>query len=186
MNRKYVQYILSPTSKRYQYKNLLLFIGCLLISASCNLRPVYNSKQNTGALNKLRAIEIQPINSVEGAEFSYHLTNILPPSEGIKAQYTLKVQFVNQKAPSILQKNSDILREAINQVVSYQLIDLQSNKAVASGKFNHLTSYSMDSAAYSSYMIGEGELELLTKQAAEEILKRLILYFTKIAAVKNN
>ncbi len=176
-----------------KYKNLLLALlhnlkinttsllfGCLLIGSSCSLKPVYSSKHNAKELAKLSSIEIQPINSVEGSEFLYHFSRILPCSRGIKPQYLLKVEFSNTKVPSVLQRNSDTIREAINQTVSYSLMDALTNKEVTSGRFKHITSYNTNSTVYTSYIIGEGEMELLTNQAAEEIRKRLILYFKRI------
>ncbi len=160
-------------------KNLLFVLQCLLLLSSCNLRAVYN-QSSSPAINQLNAITIQDINSVAGTELVYHLSSLLPRKHGVKVKYILNIEFSNNKSPSILQKNSDSLREIVDQVVRYKLIDIQTNRTVTEGKFNHITTYRVDSAVYSSYTLGELGVEELTKRAAEEIISRLILYFESI------
>lgn len=162
------------------YKNLLFILQVLLLLTSCNLRPVYSTKYNPQELSQFNAIAIEAVNSIEGAELVYHLSYLLPRQSGTKVKYLLKIEFANKRLPSVIQKNSDTLREMIEQIVNYKLVDVQSDKVVTAGQFNHISTYSIDSAVYSSYTLGELELEQLTKRAAEEILARLILHFKRI------
>lgn len=156
--------------KRLSLFFLLTIFSLLLIS--CALRPVYSNKHIN---NNLNAIEIEIIGSIEGAEFSRYLYDIMPQLTSPK--YLLKVQFVSSTTPNAIQKNSDVLREAIVQSISYQLINLKDNIVVTSGKFKLMNSYSTLFSPYASYIESERAAEDLVTQNAEEIRKRLFLYF---------
>ncbi len=157
--------------------NLLLIVTYLFLCSSCSLRPVYSNKYSPQELNQLSAIEIESIDSIEAAEFCYYLSNILPRSTVVTTKYLLKVKFTNKNLPFILQKNSDVLRETVSQTIQYSLVDIITNQEVTSGTFRHITSYSTASSPYHSYVDNMKALEDLTKQGADEILGRLILYF---------
>ncbi|WP_425363830.1 hypothetical protein [Candidatus Tisiphia endosymbiont of Hybos culiciformis] len=164
--------------------NLLLIVTYLFLSTSCSLRPVYSNKYSLQELNQLSAIEIEPIDSIGGAEFCYYLSSILPRSTTSTTKYLLKVQFTNKSLPLIIQKNSDVLRETVSQTIQYRLVDIVTNQDVTSGTFRHVTSYSTASSPYHSYIENEKALEELTKQGANETLERLILYFKQNSIAK--
>lgn len=158
--------------KKHQIFSLLIIFSLSL--SACVLRPVYGNKYNIN--NNLGAIEIEAIDSIEGVEFYRYLQDIMPQSTSPK--YLLKVQLANSSVPNVIQKNSDILREAITQIISYQLIDLKNNKIVTKGKFKLMDSYNTLFSSYASYVESEKALEVLVAQNAEEIRKRLFLYFS--------
>ncbi len=146
-------------------------LPCLLFG--CGFKPVYSTKSL--ASNQLKLIEVEPIESIDGAEFYFYLSQIMPNSHSTK--YLLKVQFTATNTPLALQKNSDILRQTINQLIHYQLIDKETNKEVTTGKFKNISSYSTTTSPYATYVDGEMASQNLSKNAAEEIHSRLILYF---------
>lgn len=160
--------------------NLLLALAYLFLFTSCSLQPVYSNKYSTQELSQLSSIEIEPIASIEGAEFCYYLSSILPRSTTATTKYLLKVKFTNKRLPLILQKNSDVLREVISQTVQYRLVDIVTNREVTTGTFSHITSYSTTALPYHSYIDEEVALKDLTKQGAYDILARLILYFKRV------
>ncbi|MFY9589758.1 LPS assembly lipoprotein LptE [Rickettsia endosymbiont of Halotydeus destructor] len=147
--------------------------------SSCTLKPVYSEKYYNylSSHNELNAINVEPVRSVDGAEFYHRLVSILP--QKAKAEYLLKTQFVNVSMPATIAKNSNILRESINQSVSYQLIDIKTNKILTSEKFYQTTSYNTIFSPYASDIEREETQIELARQAAEEIRTRLILYFAK-------
>ncbi len=150
---------------------------CISLLTACKFKPVYTN--NTGSINTyLSAIEVEPIDTVAGAEFYYTLTNLLPKTHMVKAKYLLKVSFSNTTTMEILSKSSDVSRELLSQIVYYKLIDIGSGKVLTSGKFRHMTSYGITSTAYTSYIEHERTEEDLTREAATELLERIILYFT--------
>lgn len=174
----------SPSIIMAEY-NYLTILVCLFFCASCSLKPLYSSKYNAQELNQLNCIEVEEINSIEGSEFLYHLSNILPRNRLIDAKYLLKVKFLNSKLPSVIQKNSDVLWEIINQNVQYQLINIETGKKVTTGKFTHTNSYNIGSIVYSNYISSETASDDLTRQAAEEIFARLVIHFNNVNNNKN-
>ncbi|XVN42959.1 MAG: hypothetical protein RCG15_01245 [Candidatus Rickettsia vulgarisii] len=163
----------------------IIIVACLFLCASCSLKPVYSSKYNTQKLSKLNSIEVEKINSVEGAELLYHLSSILPRDKSVDTKYLLKIKLSGNSLPSIIQKNSDVLWERINQDVQYRLIDIKTNKEVTSGRFSHINSYNIDFLVYNSYVAREKATEDLTKRVAEEIFARLVIYFSSVNNDKN-
>ncbi|WP_341752628.1 MULTISPECIES: hypothetical protein [unclassified Candidatus Tisiphia] len=157
--------------------SLLVIVTYLFLCTSCSLRPVYSNKYSLQELSQLSAIEVEPIDSIAGAEFCYYLSSILPKYTTSTIKYLLKVNFTNKILPLIIQKNSDVLRETVSQTIQYRLVDIVTNQHLTSGTFRHVTSYSTASSPYHSYVDNDKALEDLTKQGANEILERLILYF---------
>ncbi len=157
----------------------LIFSGLIFFLSSCTLKPVYSEKyyNNQFLHNELNAIDVEPIRSVDGAEFYHRLVSILPQTT--KAQYLLRAQFSNISMPATIEKNSNVLRESINQFVKYQLIDIKTNKILISEKFYQTTSYNTIFMPYASDVEREETQIELAHQAAEEIRSRLILYFAK-------
>lgn len=148
-----------------------LLLLCLL--SGCVFRPVYGTESQTS--QQLGLIEVEPIESIDGAEFCYHLSQIMPNLQLPK--YLLKVQFTATNVPLAMQKNSDVLRQAISQQINYQLIDKATNKEITSGQFKNISSYSTTTSPYATYVDSEMVSKNLSKQAAEEIRSRLILFF---------
>lgn len=141
---------------------------------SCGFKSPYKHITIDSSSN-LHSIEIEPIESIEGAEFYQHLVNLFPSRQ--KADYILKVQFHCLSSPLIIQKNANIIRQTVNQLVKYKLLDKKTNKELTSGQFKLLSSYNSNSASYTTHMESERTYENLTKLGAEEIRTRLILYF---------
>jgi len=152
----------------------LSFLFFALFLNSCGFKSPYKNQDLIQNKN-LNSIEIEPINSIEGAEFYHHLSNLLPKS--YNTRYILKVQFSTRDSPLVIQKNADILRQTISQLIKYQLFDKMTSKELISGQFRLLSSYNAASSSYITYTESEKTLENLTKLAAEEIRTRLILYF---------
>ena len=172
------------------YNNVLLVIMTFLFIiplSSCNLKPVYMDRPD-GINAELSTIELEPIDTVDGAEFYYAFSNLLPKSSILKTKYLLKVRLVNGHFLSVIGKNSDLSREVVSQIIHYRLINIDNNQEITSGSLKHMTSYTITSTPYSSYITNEKTMEDLSKQAATELLERLILYFTnqlKIDRIKN-
>ena len=150
----------------------IIFLLSLLL-CSCGFKSPY--KHISINDNDLHSIEIEPIDSIEGAEFYQNLVNLLPSSQ--KAKYILKVQFHSMSSPLVIQKDADISRHTVSQLVKYQLFDKKTNQKITSGQFKLLSSYGSISSAYTTHVESQKTSENLTKLGAEEIRTRLILYF---------
>lgn len=153
-------------------KFLLITISiCLLLLSSCGFKSVYSDKD----ISQFNSIEIEPILSIAGAELYYQLSNIMPKK--VTAKYLLKIKISYATTPVVIKKDSDVLRDTVNQVIEYSLYDIETNKQLTAGKFKQLSSYNTTFSAYASYIERESALESLTRYAAEELHMRLILYF---------
>lgn len=151
----------------------VIIIFCL--TSSCNLKPVYSEKYSRN--NDLEAIEVEPMRTIEGAEFYHRLTSILP--QKAQAKYLLKVKLIATTMPATIEKNSNVLREYINQLVRYKLIDIESQKVLIEEKFYQNMSYNAIFTPYATNVERDKTGIDLAYQAAEEIRSRLILYFTR-------
>ncbi|KJV81402.1 hypothetical protein N7281_00270 [Rickettsia hoogstraalii] len=152
-----------------------LFVVIIFFLMSCNLKPVYSEKYTRN--NDLEAIKVEPIRTIEGAEFYHRLTSILP--QKAKAKYLLKAELIATTMPATIEKNSNVLREYINQLVRYKLIDIESQKVLIEEKFYQNTSYNAIFTPYATNVERDETGIDLAYQAAEEIRSRLILYFTR-------
>lgn len=156
----------------------LFIVSLLLFVNGCNLKPVYDTKYNNiQVVENLEAIKIEPITTIEGTEFYHRLTSILP--QKTKTKYILKVELAGTTMPATIEKNSNVLREYINQLVKYQLIDIENQKILIKEKFYQSTSYNAIFTPYASSIEKDKTGIDLTYAAAEEIRSRLILYFTR-------
>ncbi|WP_096372728.1 hypothetical protein [Rickettsia japonica] len=153
----------------------LFVIIIFFLMSSCKLKPVYSEKYSRN--NDLEAIEVEPIQTIEGAEFYHRLTSILP--QKAQAKYLLKVKLIATTMPATIEKNSNVLREYINQLVRYKLIDIESQKVLIEEKFYQNTSYNAIFTPYATNVERNKTGIDLAYQAAEEIRSRLILYFTR-------
>lgn len=153
----------------------LFVIIIFFLMSSCNLKPVYSEKYSRN--NDLEAIEVEPIRTIEGAEFYHRLTSILP--QKAQAKYLLKVKLIATTMPATIEKNSNVLRAYINQLVRYKLIDIESQKVLIEEKFYQNTSYNAIFTPYATNVERDETGIDLAYQAAEEIRSRLILYFTR-------
>ncbi|WP_017443338.1 hypothetical protein [Rickettsia gravesii] len=153
----------------------LFVIIIFFLMSSCNLKPVYSEKYSRN--NDLETIEVEPIRTIEGAEFYHRLTSILP--QKAQAKYLLKVKLIATTMPATIEKNSNVLRKYINQLVRYKLIDIESQKVLIEEKFYQNTSYNAIFTPYATNVERDETGVDLAYQAAEEIRSRLILYFTR-------
>ncbi|WP_064429367.1 hypothetical protein [Rickettsia sp. Tenjiku01] len=153
----------------------LFVIIIFFLMSSCNLKPVYSEKYSRN--NDLEAIEVEPIRTIEGAEFYHRLTSILP--QKAQAKYLLKVKLIATTMPATIEKNSNVLREYINQLVRYKLIDIESQKVLIEEKFYQNMSYNAIFTPYATNVERDKTGIELAYQAAEEMRSRLILYFTR-------
>ncbi len=158
-------------------RQFILFL-ILLSLAACGFKPVYKSDADLGnnKLEPLTSIEIEPINSIVGAELYQYLLDILPRNNG-DAEYILKTEISNISSPTLLRKNSDILRQTLSLTAKYRLVNIKTGQEKISDTFKTSSSYNANLSPYASYIEEQFALENLAKSAAEEIRSRLILYF---------
>jgi len=162
---------MSERNKNY-FKIIAAFF-VLFSLASCGFRPVYKTELNP-TNDFMQAIDILPISSPEGANYYNHLKNIFPI--GSTPKYTLKTSLSYDKDFSIIQKNSDVLREVVTVKVNYKLTESATDKIIVSGKFSRIASYSTNFSPYGNQANQQEIQNTLAIMSAEEIRNRLILF----------
>lgn len=156
------------------YFKLVLIIISIFSLTSCGFKPIYK-KQSNLTYDFLQAIEIIPIASPDGADYYNHLKNILPPGQNTK--YYLETTLSYLKDYSIIQRNSDVLREVVTIKVSYKLFETSTQELITSGHFSRLASYSTNFSPYSNQTNQQETQKLLAIMSAEEVRNRIILFF---------
>ena len=156
------------------YLKVVVLLVYIFSLTSCGFKPIYK-KQSNPTNNFLQRIEIIPISSPDGADYYNHLNNILPPSSNPK--YNLETTLSYEKDYSIIQRNSDVLREVVTIKVSYKLIESKTQKLVTSGYFTRLASYGTNFSPYSNQTNQQETQRLLAIMSAEEVRNRVILFF---------
>ncbi|MFK8040371.1 MAG: hypothetical protein AB8B67_03445 [Rickettsiaceae bacterium] len=126
----------------------------------------------------LSLIEIESINSIAGTGLYQALNNMIKHNNVKK--YKLIISLSDETNAAALQKNSDIIMQSVNQVVQYQLVDINTQKELTSGSFNYSTTYSLGFTEYANYIHSQNTIDNLTQDAAKEIISRLIIYFAKL------
>ncbi|RYE05723.1 MAG: hypothetical protein EOP33_00420 [Rickettsiaceae bacterium] len=158
-----------------------IIIICFLCAnfCSCGFRPLLS---NSTDKNILSSIEIVSDNSIEAAELNYHLNTLLPKSRE-NNKYRLDIHISSNIEPSIVQKNSNILSENVNQNISYSLVDINSGIILLADQFSQYASYDSTYDPYRSNTELDNTKVNLARYGAEEIRRRLILYLKNIIEV---
>ena len=151
----------------------ILVVATLFLLISCGFKPIYKTTNNK-TYEFLQEIELTQPSTIEGAEFYNQLKNIIPPS--LPAKYILETKLNFSQDFSIIEKNSDALREIITLKVSYILKEKINDKIITSGKFIRLSSYNTSFSTYTNLTQNQQSLMHLAIISAEEVRNRIILY----------
>jgi len=157
------------------FKQILLVL-CVLSLNSCGFSPVYSASSKSA--ESLRLVKIQPINSVEGAEFfNSFLNRSIKHNNELDHRYLLECNLNIDKHYNIIQRNSDILRNTITLTVHYKLIDRNTEAILLNSKFSRFSAYNTASLPYNNYASEKNIINNLASFAAEEMLNRLVHFF---------
>ena len=156
------------------YLEVVILLVYIFSLTSCGFKPIYR-KQSNPMNNFLQSIKIIPISSRDGADYYNNLNIILPPSSSPK--YYLETKLSYGKDYSIIQRNSDVLREVVTIKVSYKLFESKTQALFTSGYFTRLASYSTNFSPYSNQTNQQEAQKLLAIMSAEEVRNRIILFF---------
>ena len=150
----------------------LLLVFLLLIISACNFKPIYSANNHT--YKELSNIEIESVSShVEGADYYNHLANLLPPEKNSKYLLSTSISFANNF--SVIQQNSDILRETSTITVNYTLTKKDTGRVIESDNFSRMASFSTSFSPYSNSVKQQDEQKNLAIMAAEEVRNRIML-----------
>jgi len=156
------------------WPGIILIMATLLVISACGFKPVYKTTDNK-TYELLQKIELAPPCTLEGAEFYNQLKNIIPPTS-LHANYILESKLQFTQDFSIIQRNSDVLREIVTLKVSYTLKEKMTGKTITSGKFTRLSSHNTSFSPYENLNKNQQTLTNLAIISAEEVRNRIILY----------
>ena len=158
-------------------RQIFLFILLLFLLPACGkVYPIY-SQNHRHNVSQLKQIEIISDNSsIIAAEFYDYMNELLTPNQQNK-NFKLQVEFSNTSVPATILHYSDVVRDSVDSLVRLVLRD-KTGKVILNDKFRLMSSFNTVYNAYSSYVEEEQIKINLAKLAAEEVLNRLILYFT--------
>ncbi|MDF2965400.1 MAG: hypothetical protein K0Q51_788 [Rickettsiaceae bacterium] len=178
---------------------LLLLVLTLFAFTGCQAKGIHSTEQKLQVEEELAKIELSPSNSKYITELYMGLADKLPSS--LDKKYRLNVQINFSHNPLLISKNSDILREHVVASVDYELLLIpqdhsadinkrQSNstklvedglksprKSLYKGKVVLRSSHDTIDSPYATHVETEQMSRNLAAQAAEEIYKRLFMYF---------
>lgn len=165
----------------YKNKVYLYLISALFLIQSCNKLEISKYKSSIYTQKQveqdLKTVEIGDPNNLEAVHYYNHLKNIMPHSSEKEKKYLLKTSFYFRKNFSLIQKNSDIVRELIQIELSYSLIDKVSNKQELNGTIHRILSYNTTDSPYSNYIEFNNTRRLLLVSCAEHIKNIISLHF---------
>ena len=151
---------------------LLSFLSFFLL-LSCTNRFVID----TDLAGKLSSIKIEPAGeSIARYEFENHLRNLLDTKQS-SIKYRLEVTLIRNSSSLVIQKDADSARESVELMVNYHLYDALIGDLLYSGKFRQLASYNTLFSPFSTNVEQVKTDSNLAKASAEELRRRLILYF---------
>lgn len=143
-----------------------------LSSHGCKARPLYSKEFYNRA-----CIQIDSIPSIEGAELYHRLSQLLGKCSKLENKYKLSVNLSFDTEPSIIRKNSRVLRTNMSQIVEYILYRTEDNEILTRGKFKNRMSYQESESPYSAYINNDEALKNISQDSAEEIGNRLRIFF---------
>ncbi|RTK93641.1 MAG: hypothetical protein EKK61_00855 [Rickettsiales bacterium] len=151
------------------------FLGfVVLFVSSCGFKPIY--KADNSNYHQLQNIEIESINSIEGAEFYNQLKNILPHQHD--AQYQLVTTLSFSENYNIIQNKADVFSEIVTVYVNFKLLDKTTDQVLLNSSFSKPSSYNTTFSPYSNLIQKHDILKNLSIMVAEEIRNRIIIYFS--------
>ncbi|WP_202148877.1 hypothetical protein [Candidatus Sarmatiella mevalonica] len=146
---------------------MIFFITFIL--GGCSIKPLY--KQNNSSI--LSSIIVEPIDSVQGAQFCYFLSNLIPATTNPEYKIVVELKYQNQSA--IITPQAIVERSVIIQTVRYKLINIKSEKILLNRSLHALASYETTSEIYQSYVEKECLLENIARTVAQDIVDNISL-----------
>ena len=159
---------------RFARNDILLATLPLFLSSCAPLKPLYGSEYRSE--EKLKKVEIEEINTINGAEIYHNLSRLIGETEG--STHLLRITNNSDSSyPLAISGHSKVLKQNVAQQYSYILIDKDTGKVVDEGRVRMVGSYSAGGTSFNSYTNEKSIKKNLAQNIAEEIHIRLLLYF---------
>jgi hypothetical protein len=159
----------------------LTLVLCIL--TSCQGGGIHSSLDKQLVEEELAKIEFASPQSKYITECYLELERLLPSTISATKEYSLNINIFYNNNPLLISKNSDLLRENVTALIDYEIHSLKSpiatplHKALHKGRIVLRSSHNVIDSPYATHVEIEHINLKLAAQAAEEIYKRLFIYF---------
>lgn len=167
------------TTRNWRFAGL----GFSLLVSACGFHPLYG-QADAPARAALQSITIGPVASPDspraGQLISNDLDNELAP-HGHSGPARFRLTAVVHETDSSLLVNaaSQTTRNQLALIVSYSLVDAQTNRPVISGALRRTLDYDVLRINYGNIVAAADARRRLARQIADEIASRLAVWFSR-------
>lgn len=160
----------------------LALLGCLALSG-CGFKPVYGtpsgSERESPVAMDLNNIAIENIPDRNGQILrNYLIDRMVRPNRPEKPLYTLKVTIAAGEEDLGILANATATRSLLNMYAHYTLADAK-GKAILTGTAHSVASFNKLDQMYGTVAARENAYERTLREAGEQIVNRLSLYFSE-------
>lgn len=153
------------------------YLFIIITLSSCSGFYALHAKSAIPA--ELAFIELDEPKNLSESELFEHIDNLIRKQDNNEKKYLLKITITNNSFPVSISKNSDILRNGINFIVNYKLIDKKTQTVISQKNTRLVSSYDTIEGAFMSYVANEKINNNLLKLAAEQIVNDIAIKFYK-------
>lgn len=175
---------MSWSKRRLLAAAALLLLGSLM--AGCVVRPLYgtatDSPAEVGGTGDLAATSIRPIPDRSGQKLHNELRDLINPrGQPPAARYDLAVSLTESVRESGLRRTETATRGTLTLKADYQLTDRQDGEVLTRGQAQSIIGFNLVDSGYANHVSGESARERGLRELAQEIRRRLALYFAEAA-----
>ena len=153
----------------------LLAIAALLALSGCGLKPMYAGGSNAALAQGLAAVEVAPIPGRDGWLVRNALVDRFSVAGAAAPQYRLDVRLDDSLEGLGVLNDDTISRERRILRSRYQLVDLTSGEILLDATAGSDAGVDVVSSEYATIAAEQTALELLAKDVAERMVRRVAL-----------
>lgn len=161
-----------------------LFIFLLTFLVSCSNRFGEVSKEINDNLSSIE-IKLQ-YDSINLYEFQTHLTNLLNNTASKDKKYRLEIEISEKQYQPVIQKDAESLRETTELTINFKLYNNLTSSLLYKSKFRKINSFNTLFSPYSSNLEMIQSSFNLYKTSAEELRRKLIIFFKNNHTISQN
>jgi LPS-assembly lipoprotein len=149
--------------------------------AGCGFQPLHAQRADESSVAMdLASVRIDPLRDRVGQQMHNFLRDRLNPrGQPVSPNYRLQVQLTERLSELGVRRDETATRANLRMDADFQLVDLNGEKAVFSGRSSSTTSYDILDNPFAT-TVSEGDArDRALRELADDIQTRLALYFTK-------
>lgn len=157
----------------------LLALAALLALSGCGLKPMYAGGSSAALAQDLAAVEVAPIPGRDGWLVRNALVDRLSVAGAMAPQYRLDVRLDDSLEGLGVLNDDTISRERRILRSRYQLVELASGEILLDATAGSDAGVDVVSSEYATIAAEQTALELLAKDVAERMVRRVALTLRK-------